>query len=115
MSHKKNLALGALILSALSVPIFATPTTMKDSYTPRDTYAPYNDDTFPNNVYFGDTHLHTSYSTDAGLFGATKGPDTAAISFFAHDVKDTITVIIMSASMRFISPPLVVIINNQNR
>jgi hypothetical protein len=77
MSHKKNLALGALILSALSVPIFATPTTMKDSYTPRDTYAPYNDDTFPNNVYFGDTHLHTSYSTDAGLFGATKGPDTA--------------------------------------
>jgi len=73
MSISKHLALGALLLTVLN----ATPTTMSDSHTPRDNYAPYNNDTFPNNVYFGDTHLHTSYSTDAGLFGATKGPETA--------------------------------------
>jgi len=28
-------------------------------------------------VYWGDTHLHTSYSTDAGMFGNTLGPEEA--------------------------------------
>jgi hypothetical protein len=27
--------------------------------------------------YYGDTHLHTSYSTDAGMLGTTLGPDEA--------------------------------------
>jgi len=40
-------------------------------------YSPYLNDTFPNQVFFGDTHVHTSYSTDAGLFGDTLGPDVA--------------------------------------
>lgn len=40
-------------------------------------YSPYPDETFPDNVYFGDTHLHTSYSTDAGMVGCTLGPDDA--------------------------------------
>ena len=37
-------------------------------------YSPYPEKTFPNNVYFGDTHLHTSYSTDAGMVGNIRGP-----------------------------------------
>jgi len=61
----------------LSMHVMAKPTDMVDSHAKRDAYAPYNKDNFPNNVYFGDTHLHTSYSTDAGLFGATIGPDAA--------------------------------------
>ena len=28
-------------------------------------------------MFFGDTHLHTSYSTDAGMIGNTLGPDEA--------------------------------------
>ena len=32
---------------------------------------------FAEGVYFGDTHLHTSYSWDAGLVGNTLGPDDA--------------------------------------
>jgi hypothetical protein len=28
-------------------------------------------------VFYGDSHVHTSYSTDAGLFGNTIGPDEA--------------------------------------
>jgi hypothetical protein len=28
-------------------------------------YSPFPADDFPNQVFFGDTHLHTSYSTDA--------------------------------------------------
>jgi hypothetical protein len=37
-------------------------------------YSPYPQQDFPNQVFFGDTHLHTSYSTDAGMTGTTLGP-----------------------------------------
>ena len=36
-------------------------------------YSPYPEQNFPNQVFFGDTHLHTSYSTDAGMIGNTLG------------------------------------------
>ena len=40
-------------------------------------YSPYVDREYPQNVYFGDTHLHTSYSFDAGMVGDKLGPDEA--------------------------------------
>ncbi|WP_234219743.1 DUF3604 domain-containing protein [Ruegeria pomeroyi] len=40
-------------------------------------YSPYLDQSYPNRVFFGDTHLHTSYSTDAGMIGNTLGPEEA--------------------------------------
>jgi len=40
-------------------------------------YSPYLQEDFPNQVFFGDTHLHTAYSADAGLVGATTTPDDA--------------------------------------
>jgi len=40
-------------------------------------YSPYPQQHFPNKVYFGETHLHTSYSTDAGMIGNTLGPEDA--------------------------------------
>jgi hypothetical protein len=40
-------------------------------------YSPYLDHGYPDRVYFGDTHLHTSYSTDAGMFGTRLGPEEA--------------------------------------
>jgi hypothetical protein len=40
-------------------------------------YSPYIQQDFPNQVLFGDTHLHTGYSADAGLVGATTTPDDA--------------------------------------
>ncbi|MEE4271233.1 MAG: DUF3604 domain-containing protein, partial [Thermoanaerobaculales bacterium] len=40
-------------------------------------YSPYLDQSYPNRVFWGDTHLHTSYSTDAGMIGNTLGPDEA--------------------------------------
>jgi Protein of unknown function (DUF3604) len=44
---------------------------------PRREYSPYADDHFPNRVFFGDTHLHSSWSTDAGMAGAVLGPEVA--------------------------------------
>jgi hypothetical protein len=40
-------------------------------------YSPYPAETFPNRVFFGDTHLHTAYSADAGMIGNTLGPEEA--------------------------------------
>lgn len=40
-------------------------------------YSPFVDKKRPTNVYFGDTHLHSSRSTDAGLGGARVGPEQA--------------------------------------
>jgi len=40
-------------------------------------YSPYAGRDFPSNVYFGDTHLHTDISMDAGAFGNRLGLDPA--------------------------------------
>ena len=40
-------------------------------------YSPYPEQELPNRVFFGDTHVHTSYSTDAGMIGNTLGPEKA--------------------------------------
>ena len=37
-------------------------------------YSPYVDQTFPNRVLWGCTHIHTALSADAGLMGVTLGP-----------------------------------------
>src|SRR6187401_3039175 len=40
-------------------------------------YSPYVDRDFPIRPFFGDTHLHPSFSFDAGAFGARLGPREA--------------------------------------
>ena len=40
-------------------------------------YWPYLNIGYPQRVYWGDTHLHTSYSTDAGMIGNRLGPEEA--------------------------------------
>jgi hypothetical protein len=40
-------------------------------------YSPYAGRNFPTQAYFGDTHLHTSFSMDAGAFGARLDPREA--------------------------------------
>ena len=40
-------------------------------------YSPYVDNNFPSAVFFGDTHVHTNISMDAGAFGNNLGVDAA--------------------------------------
>jgi hypothetical protein len=40
-------------------------------------YSPFIDRHVPDKVLWGDTHLHTSYSVDAGFFGNTLDPEAA--------------------------------------
>jgi hypothetical protein len=50
---------GIVVEAMLSSPVLADP----------PSYSPYAGTAHPTRVYFGDTHLHTSMSMDAGAFG----------------------------------------------
>ena len=64
------------LLGAIACPAYAQDTPIT---APGDgvAYSPYPDQDFPNQVFFGDTHLHTAASADAGLAGALLTPDEA--------------------------------------
>jgi len=49
----------------------------KDVAIGKKEYSPYLNRGYPQRVFWGDTHLHTAYSTDAGMIGCTLGPDEA--------------------------------------
>jgi hypothetical protein len=64
----------------VSVSATAQITPSKESLSnlyPGKAYSPYAQRDFPSQVYWGDTHLHTGLSMDAGLFGARLGLDDA--------------------------------------
>ena len=44
---------------------------------PKKPYSPRVDENYPTHVFWGDTHLHTSQSIDAVMFGNTLGPEEA--------------------------------------
>lgn len=54
-----------------------TPTPEKAAAVAKRPYSPYADRKYPTRPYFGDTHLHTSFSMDAGAFGARLDPRDA--------------------------------------
>jgi hypothetical protein len=54
----------------------------EDMPKPKKIYSPYvertaSDRSFAEGLYWGDTHLHTGYSTDAGMIGNKLGPEEA--------------------------------------
>ena len=69
------------LLLAVPVVLFATQAIAQEDVPSTQpggrSYSPYPEQTFPNQVFFGDTHLHTTYSADAGMVGNTLGPDEA--------------------------------------
>ncbi len=51
--------------------------TVSDKDFPRKPYSPYAGRNYPTRPLFGDSHLHTAVSFDAGAFGARLGPRDA--------------------------------------
>ena len=84
-SHRHFVVICCLLLtvtltgvSSTALAQFITPSkdSLSDLY-PGKAYSPYADRSFPDQVFWGDTHLHTGLSMDAGLFGARLGLDDA--------------------------------------
>jgi len=69
--------LSALILCLSTSIVSAQEWTPQQEQRPerKPEYSPYVDDHFPQRVYWGDTHHHSSYSFDSGMFGNTLGPE----------------------------------------
>ncbi|HMR53785.1 MAG TPA: DUF3604 domain-containing protein [Amaricoccus sp.] len=70
----------ALCIAALPGPASAQFIPAESSLSglyPGKAYSPYAERSFPDRVFWGDTHLHTGLSVDAGLFGARLGLDDA--------------------------------------
>jgi hypothetical protein len=78
----KKFTMATLLATAVSVGVHAQIPVPPDGqilspeYTGK-VYSPYAERDFPSNVYFGDTHLHTDISMDAGAFGNRLGLDPA--------------------------------------
>ena len=69
-----------IMLAGLASTAFAQIAPAKESLSnlyPGKAYSPYAQRSFPDQVFWGDTHLHTGLSMDAGLFGARLGLDDA--------------------------------------
>ena len=81
------------LLVALSVPALAIAQEppppvqeLEKSFPNKPPYSPYAGRHFPERVYWGDTHLHTSFSMDAGAFGCRLGPRDAYRFAKGHEV-----------------------------
>ena len=77
---KKTISLSVIVL--MSLPALAsdigTPNIeVLNGIYPGKTYSPYAQRSFPSNVFWGETHLHTGVSLDAGLFGNILGHSDA--------------------------------------
>ncbi len=53
------------------------PEALQRAFPEEQKYSPYAGRNFPTRVYWGDTHLHTGMSMDAGAFGARLDPQDA--------------------------------------
>ncbi len=63
--------------SSLAQDAGQVPTVAPLKADPELPYSPYATGSAQTKVYWGDTHLHTAFSMDAGAFGARMGPEDA--------------------------------------
>jgi hypothetical protein len=72
--NRKNWLIGTAIVLSVATAVAAQHAAPAK---PAREYSPNLAAEYPDRVYFGDTHLHTSYSVDAGMVGDRLGPDEA--------------------------------------
>lgn len=82
----RNVRVAALLIIAIAAPALsaeqsdigsADKAVLERVHPAKPPYSPYAGRNFPTRPFFGDTHLHTSFSMDAGAFGARLTPRDA--------------------------------------
>jgi len=82
----KTIHILTLGIASITFPVFAAEqtdigqadkATLEKVHPSKPNYSPYAGRNFPTRPLFGDTHLHTSFSMDAGAFGCRLGPRDA--------------------------------------
>ena len=66
-----------LALSSIHAQDAGKPAEENLNLKPRGAFSPYANRKFATDVYWGDSHLHTGLSLDAGVFGNTLRPTDA--------------------------------------
>jgi hypothetical protein len=83
MKASRTTILVPLVVAGLALPALAqdagelTQEKAGRVHSSKPTYSPYADRSFPTRPFFGDTHLHTAFSMDAGASGARLTPRDA--------------------------------------
>ena len=77
MKNKNRSALGPLVAIVLALSALQLNASEGGPTEADKKYSPPANTTHATSVYWGDSHLHTGLSLDAGLFGNTLGPDDA--------------------------------------
>jgi len=72
-----GLTAAGLISAACAQDVGAPAKDQLEQALPKVAYSPYVNRDFPTRPFFGDTHLHTAFSMDAGAFGARLAPKDA--------------------------------------
>jgi hypothetical protein len=82
------LAFSVQAAEPVSSPGLAAPDlkTAEEVFQAKPPYSPYVGRNYPTRPLFGDTHLHTSYSMDAGAFGARLTPRDAYVFAKGNEV-----------------------------
>jgi len=75
--NRALLVLAVLASSAFAQDPMPAEEGLEGAFPTRKHYSPYAGRNFPTHVYWGDTHLHTAMSMDAGAFGARLAPEDA--------------------------------------
>ncbi len=82
-------ALAGISLSAHAQDIGTPDAEVLEDIVSERPYSPYAGGAVPNRVFFGDTHLHTSFSMDAGAFGNRLGLEEAYQFARGDEVRST--------------------------
>jgi Protein of unknown function (DUF3604) len=83
MKASRSAILAPLMLAGMALPALAqdagelTKEKAERVHSSKPTYSPYANRSFPTRPLFGDTHLHTAFSMDAGASGARLTPRDA--------------------------------------
>jgi len=66
-----------MFLICISISVVAAESRSDTAAPQAKPYSPYAGNSYPSRPFFGDTHLHTSFSMDAGASGARLSPEDA--------------------------------------